>query len=204
MTRHRASAYEVDRCAGTGLERVHGTAHRVGATTYSDSAVIAANTAYSYACPAALRDEATPAANVGSCASTAVNVDTLAAPCLGAAAECRWWSIHRQCGTGLGRRYGLQHRQARPLTRGDRRHELIRRCIRASVVTLAAAPELTYSFTVPNGSYQVRLHFAENYSGAFGRGLAGVRRGHGRGCAGDRRPGHLCGGRGVARRWSVP
>ena len=33
-----------------------------------------------------------------------------------------------------------------------------------------SAPELTYAFTVPNGSYQVRLHFAENYSGAFGVG----------------------------------
>src|SRR5690606_8040956 len=27
----------------------------------------------------------------------------------------------------------------------------------------ADAPELTYSFPVPNGSYLVRLHFAENY-----------------------------------------
>ena len=29
----------------------------------------------------------------------------------------------------------------------------------------AAAPELMYSFTVPNGSYLVRLHFADTYSG---------------------------------------
>lgn len=34
----------------------------------------------------------------------------------------------------------------------------------------AGAPELAYAFTVPNGSYLVRLHFAENYSGAFGVG----------------------------------
>ena len=34
----------------------------------------------------------------------------------------------------------------------------------------AGAPELSYAFTVPNGSYLVRLHFAENYSGAFGVG----------------------------------
>ena len=33
-----------------------------------------------------------------------------------------------------------------------------------------AAPELQYAFTVPNGSYEVRLHFAENFSGAFGVG----------------------------------
>ena len=34
----------------------------------------------------------------------------------------------------------------------------------------SSAPELQYSFTVPNGNYQVRLHFAENYPGAFGVG----------------------------------
>jgi len=34
-----------------------------------------------------------------------------------------------------------------------------------------AAPELMYSFTVPNGSYTVKLHFVENWSGAFGVGL---------------------------------
>ncbi|HEB86589.1 MAG TPA: hypothetical protein ENI68_06195, partial [Gammaproteobacteria bacterium] len=33
-----------------------------------------------------------------------------------------------------------------------------------------AVPELSYSFTVPNGDYTVNLHFAENYSGAFGAG----------------------------------
>ena len=47
----------------------------------------------------------------------------------------------------------------------------------------AAAPELQYSLTVPNGSYLVRLHFAENFSGAFAVGarvfdvdIEGVRR----------------------------
>ena len=33
-----------------------------------------------------------------------------------------------------------------------------------------AAPAMTYSFAVPNGTYQVRLHFAENYSANFGVG----------------------------------
>ena len=47
----------------------------------------------------------------------------------------------------------------------------------------AAAPEMQYSFAVPNGSYLVRLHFAENFSGAFAVGarvfdvdIEGVRR----------------------------
>ena len=30
---------------------------------------------------------------------------------------------------------------------------------------------MTYSFAVPNGTYQVRLHFAENYAPNFGVGL---------------------------------
>ena len=34
-----------------------------------------------------------------------------------------------------------------------------------------AAPELVYSFSVPNGDYAVNLHFAETYSGAYGNGL---------------------------------
>ncbi|HEB86586.1 MAG TPA: hypothetical protein ENI68_06180, partial [Gammaproteobacteria bacterium] len=34
-----------------------------------------------------------------------------------------------------------------------------------------AVPELSYSFAVPNGDYAINLHFAENYSGAFGAGL---------------------------------
>ena len=34
----------------------------------------------------------------------------------------------------------------------------------------SASPELIYSFTVPNGTYVVNLHFAETYSGAFGVG----------------------------------
>jgi len=34
-----------------------------------------------------------------------------------------------------------------------------------------AAPELTYSFAVPNGDYAINLHFAENYSGTSGVGL---------------------------------
>ncbi len=33
------------------------------------------------------------------------------------------------------------------------------------------APEMSYSFNVPNGNYRVRLHFAETWSGAFGVGL---------------------------------
>ncbi len=33
------------------------------------------------------------------------------------------------------------------------------------------APVMTYSFAVPNGTYQVRLHFAENYAPNFGVGL---------------------------------
>lgn len=33
------------------------------------------------------------------------------------------------------------------------------------------APELTYSFAVPNGDYAVNLHFADNYTGTFGVGL---------------------------------
>jgi hypothetical protein len=33
------------------------------------------------------------------------------------------------------------------------------------------APEMVYSFAVPNGDYAVNLHFAETYSGAYGRGL---------------------------------
>ena len=36
----------------------------------------------------------------------------------------------------------------------------------------ATAPELRYSLAVPNGSYDVRLHFAENYTGAM---LVGAR-----------------------------
>ena len=32
-------------------------------------------------------------------------------------------------------------------------------------------PVMTYSFAVPNGTYQVRLHFAENYAPNFGVGL---------------------------------
>jgi chitodextrinase len=45
----------------------------------------------------------------------------------------------------------------------------------------AAAPELQYSFTVPNGSYEVRLHFSENYQTAanlrvFDVNIEGVRR----------------------------
>ena len=32
------------------------------------------------------------------------------------------------------------------------------------------APAMTYSFAVPDGTYQVRLHFAENYSANFGVG----------------------------------
>ncbi len=35
----------------------------------------------------------------------------------------------------------------------------------------AAAPDLSYSFEVPNGNYAVTLHFAETYSGASGTGL---------------------------------
>lgn len=35
----------------------------------------------------------------------------------------------------------------------------------------STAPELTYSFTVPNGTYVVRLYFAENYASAKGAGL---------------------------------
>ena len=31
----------------------------------------------------------------------------------------------------------------------------------------ATAPEMSYSFAVPNGDYTVKLHFAENYSGVF-------------------------------------
>jgi chitodextrinase len=34
-----------------------------------------------------------------------------------------------------------------------------------------AAPEMNYSFNVPNGTYTVRLHFCENYSPLFGVGL---------------------------------
>jgi hypothetical protein len=34
----------------------------------------------------------------------------------------------------------------------------------------AAAPELQYTFAVPNGTYLVRLHFAENYNGAWAIG----------------------------------
>ena len=34
-----------------------------------------------------------------------------------------------------------------------------------------SAPELSYSFAMANGSYQVRLHFAETYSGTMGVGL---------------------------------
>jgi hypothetical protein len=34
----------------------------------------------------------------------------------------------------------------------------------------AALPELQYSFTVPNGSYLVRLHFADNYTGTHAVG----------------------------------
>ena len=34
----------------------------------------------------------------------------------------------------------------------------------------SSAPELAYRFTVPNGTYQIRLHFAENYSGTSGVG----------------------------------
>ena len=33
-----------------------------------------------------------------------------------------------------------------------------------------SAPALTYSFNVPNGTYQVKLHFAENYSALFAVG----------------------------------
>jgi hypothetical protein len=36
---------------------------------------------------------------------------------------------------------------------------------------LSTAPEMTYSFNVPNGTYTVRLHFAENWSGAFAVGV---------------------------------
>jgi large repetitive protein len=34
----------------------------------------------------------------------------------------------------------------------------------------ATAPELRYSLAVPNGTYEVRLHFAENYTGAMAVG----------------------------------
>ena len=47
----------------------------------------------------------------------------------------------------------------------------------------AAVPALRYSFALPNGSYEVRLHFAENYTPNFGVGrrvfdvsIEGVRR----------------------------
>ena len=33
-----------------------------------------------------------------------------------------------------------------------------------------SAPEMTYSFTVPNGTYTVRLHFSENYDALFAVG----------------------------------
>ena len=54
---------------------------------------------------------------------------------------------------------------------------------------------MTYSFAVPNGTYQVRLHFAENYSRELRRRAASVRCAGGR-RGGDRQPGHLCAGRG--------
>ncbi len=37
-----------------------------------------------------------------------------------------------------------------------------------------SAPVMTYSFAVPNGTYQVRLHFAENYSRELRRRAPGV------------------------------
>jgi len=47
----------------------------------------------------------------------------------------------------------------------------------------ASTPELQYNFAVPNGTYQVKLHFAENYARNFGVGrrtfgvnIEGVRR----------------------------
>ena len=140
----------------------------VTGTSYSDTTVLA-NTSYDYTVSAF--DNATPA-NESAQSSPAANVTTPPAPAVAIRVNAggsqytdgvgNVWSADTGFNTGpvssAGNGVDILGTTDDPLYQLQR-------------YDAPQAPELTYSFAVPNGDYAVNLHLAENYSGTFGVGL---------------------------------
>ncbi|HEB85534.1 MAG TPA: hypothetical protein ENI68_00720, partial [Gammaproteobacteria bacterium] len=139
----------------------------VTGTTYSDTSV-APNTLYDYTVSAF--DNAVPA-NESLQSSPSANVTTPPAPVVAIRVNVggnaytdgasNVWSADTGFNTGRISTAGLGAAIAG--TTDDPLYQVQR-------FDVSAAPELSYSFAVPNGDYTVNLHFAENYSGAFSVG----------------------------------
>ena len=140
----------------------------VTGTAYSDTSVVA-NTAYAYTVSAI--DNATPA-NESAQSTPPANVTT---PPVAGGIEIRVNAGGSQYTDGVGKVWsadtGFNTGNISSAgvgvdiigTTDDPLYQLQR-------YDATAAPELTYSFAVPNGDYTVNLHFAENYSGVFSSG----------------------------------
>jgi chitodextrinase len=154
---------------GVAGYRVYRNGTAVGSTTsnsYTDNG-LAANTLYTYAVsaydgasppneslPSAAASATTPASAAGivlriNAGSTSAYVDT----------QGRTWSADTGFNTGVV----TTNTNAIAGTVDD----VLYRSGRYDKSTL---PELRYSFAVPNGTYQVRLHFSENYAGTMAVG----------------------------------
>jgi chitodextrinase len=133
------------------------------ATSYGDSG-LAANTSYTYAVSAydgaSPPNESLPSAAAsattlppGSSAAIRINAGSSSAYIDG---QGRTWSPDTGFNTGVA----AVNTNAIAGTVDDALY-------RSERWDRATAPELRYSLVVPNGTYEVRLHFAENYTGAM-------------------------------------
>ncbi len=157
------TGYLIERCTGVGCSNFAQVGASAG-TTFT-SAGLSGGTSYSW------RVRATDAAgNVGGYSNTLTLVMPAAPPALirvnvgGPAytdAEGNAWSADTGYNTGSALAWPAETAIA-----GTSDPTLYR----TERWDAPAAPALTYSFTVPNGVYQVRLHFAENYSALFAVG----------------------------------
>ncbi len=159
------SGYQVERCQGAGCSAFTLVTTVGGSTTAFSNTGLAAGTAYSY------RIRATDAAgNLGGY-SNVVSATTSSAPVTvirrnvgGPAytdASGNVWAADSGYNTGHALAWpgstSIAGTSDPTLYRTERWDD-------------SGSPEMQYSFTVPNGSYQVRLHFAENYSPLFAVG----------------------------------
>ena len=157
------TGYQVERCQGTGCT-TFALVTTVPTTSFNNTGLVASTT-YRY------RVRATDAAgNFGPYAAI-VTATTQAPPATAIRVKRGRTRVHGHGRQRLERGHGLQ--TGTPLSWptnlaiAGTSDPTLYRTERWDAPT---APVMTYSFAVPNGTYQVRLHFAENYSANFGVG----------------------------------
>jgi lysophospholipase L1-like esterase len=153
--------------AGYRVYRDGGLLTTVTGTSYSDTAV-APDTAYAYtvsafddASPANESAQSSPAANVTTPASTGLEIRVNAGGSKYTDTAGHVWSADTGFNTGIISTAGV----GTPIsgTADDTLYQYQR-------LDDSPAPELMYSFDVPNGDYTVNLLFAENYAPVFAPG----------------------------------